>query len=130
MSRATNQQPLDYPDDEGKKVPESDPYKWLRFVVALFLCVGLVFRIQHWPYGGYLLQAGIWGWIFWNVLLLFRFRRLSVSERFYTFGRLALAGGVGTGWPFALPLVALAALLFVIGIGSAWFGGRRNASKE
>ncbi len=57
----------------------------------------LYFQVSESLHGWYILLFGLLGWVIWNILLLARFKTLRTSERFYTFGRLAMAAAVFVG---------------------------------
>jgi len=123
VNQTSNDDPLDFSPDEVAKDRNEQPFKQLRLVVAALLILGFLFRFQHWPHGNYILLLGLTGWLLWNVLLLTRFKTLGFAERWYTFGRLAMAFAVVVGLFFGSTLTyivfGLAALLFVLGMAAS-----------
>jgi hypothetical protein len=134
VNQRSNDDPLDFLPGGPEDKNEEQPYKQLRLLVSGVLIVGFVFRVQHWPYGAQILVLGLLGWVAWNILLLARFKTLRYSERFYTFGRLAMAGAVTIGLfqGSLLTFIAfgVAALLFIAGMLASEFRSTDNAGEE
>lgn len=134
MNQRTNDDPLDFLPEGPEEKNEEQPYKQLRLLVSGVLIVGFIFRFQHWPYGGHILVLGLLGWVVWNILLLLRFKTLRYSERFYTFGRLAMAGAVTIGLFYGslLTFIAfgVAALMFIAGMLASEIKPPKNAGEE
>lgn len=113
----SDQEPLDFPEKAKRK----DGKLTLLHLFALgSLVVGVLFYVNHWPYGGLLLQIGLSIYAIWNVLELFRFSRKKRWELAYSVGRLMLLSALYTGLvllhPISVWLFAGAALFFVLGI--------------
>lgn len=134
MNQRSNDDPLDFLPDGPEEKDDEQPYKQLRLLVSGVLIVGFIFRFQHWPHGNYVLLLGLTGWVLWNALLLARFKALRYSERFYTFGRLAMAGAVFIGMFHGSLLTFIAfgltALLFILGMLASEFKPPKNAGEE
>lgn len=134
MNPPSNEEPLDFLPDETEGKIDEQPYRHLRLFVAGVLIVGFIFRFQNWPYGWYILLFGLLGWVIWNILLLARFKTLRTSERFYTFGRLAMAAavfvGIFHGSLLTFIVFGVAGLLFISGMLASEFGMRKNTGEE
>lgn len=122
MEEFDDEQILDLPEEKKKKDKE---YFYLRIASIGLLCLGILFRMMHWPYANILLLAGGIAWTAWTVVFLLNLERPKVFQWAYGIGRVAIIVGVvlilvvKNG--FGLYLFGFAAVCFVLGIIASFF---------
>lgn len=77
---------LDLPEKEAQK---SSLFKF-RISATFIMAAGLLFRLMHWPFGMWLLAAGLSMWVFWNFLDLYSRKDHQLWHISYFIGRLLL----------------------------------------
>ncbi|WP_306641675.1 hypothetical protein [Sanyastnella coralliicola] len=117
---------LDMPEAPRDKSKE---YFNLRMISTIAIAVGLVFRLQHWPYSSTILIFGAAGWTIWNFLDLFAQKKPKLWRYAYFVGRLALVSSIFllflTRLEYMKYFLAVAGVAFLVGFATAPKSARR-----
>lgn len=117
LNPLSDQEPLDFPEEAKQKASK---LTLLHMIALGSLVIGVLFYVNHWPYGMLLLELGLSIYAIWNVLELIRSGKKRRWEWSYSVGRLLLLAALYTGLvmlhPVSVWLFGGAAFFFVLGI--------------